>query len=197
MSWPRSTQLVVDAARERVRAVPGDSGGHERARHQPARVRQPELVAAERERHDPARLVHARTARSASVEHALVELVRDDVVRGEDDLRAARERGLGHDVDRGRLELDEVHLRVDLLELLPQRVPPREVAGDVDDLGVELVGRRRAGREDGGAAAARAARPGAGAARRRRPGRPRSSGSPRGRPRRCRRRGRRRGRDRR
>ena len=87
-------------------------------------------------------------------ENALVELLRDDVVRREDDLRSALEGGLGHDVDRGRLELDEVHVRVDALELLPQRVPPREVAGDVDDLGVEVVGRRGAGREDGGAAAA-------------------------------------------
>src|SRR5262249_7725062 len=59
---PALAQLVVDAARQRIGAVPGHPGGHERARHQPARVREPELVAAERERHDPARLVHARAA---------------------------------------------------------------------------------------------------------------------------------------
>ena len=83
----------------------------------------------------------------------LVELARDDVVRREDDFRAARERGLGDDVDRGRLQLDEVDLGVDALELLPQRVASREVARDVDDFRVELVRRRGAGREHGGAAA--------------------------------------------
>src|SRR5262249_59029330 len=55
-------RLVVDTAGQRVRAVPGHPDRHERARHQAARIRQPQLVAAERERHDPARLVHARTA---------------------------------------------------------------------------------------------------------------------------------------
>ena len=143
----------MDPARQRIGTVPGHSGRHQRPRHQPARVRQPELLAPEGKRHDPARLVHARTARLDEAQDTLVELVRDDVVRGEDDLRAAREGGLGHDVDRGRLELDEVHLRVDALELLAQRVPPREIARDVDDLGVEPVGRRGPGREDGGAAA--------------------------------------------
>src|SRR5581483_3937819 len=53
-------QLVPDPARERVRTVACDSGGHQRARHQPARVGKPELSPAERERHDPPRLVHAR-----------------------------------------------------------------------------------------------------------------------------------------
>src|SRR3954447_22297366 len=55
-------QLVVDAVRQRIGTVAGDPGGHERARHQPTRVRQPKLVAAQRQGVDPARLVHARTA---------------------------------------------------------------------------------------------------------------------------------------
>jgi len=49
-------------------------------------------------------------------QHALVELVRDDVVRREDDLRSARECRFRHDVDGRSLQLHEVHLRVDPIE---------------------------------------------------------------------------------
>ena len=82
---------------------------------------------------------HARTALRNEREDRLVEPGRDDLVVGEHDARAARERVLGDDVDRGRLHLDEIRVGVDARKLLAQEVAPREIAGDVDDLRVEVA----------------------------------------------------------
>ena len=77
---------------------------------------------------------------------------RDDLVVGEHDAGAARERMLGDDVDRGRLDLDEVRVGVDAPRARPRaRSRPREVARHVDDVRVEMLGRRVPGREDGDA----------------------------------------------
>ena len=46
-----------------------------------------------------------------------------------------------------------IHIGVDLLQLLAERSPIREVARDVDDVRVEMVDRRRPGREHGDALA--------------------------------------------
>src|SRR5439155_12002171 len=61
---------------------------------------------------------------------------------------------LGDDVDRGRLQLDEEDLRVDLRELAEQRDAVGEVPRQVDDVRIQPVDGRGTGREDGGSATA-------------------------------------------
>ena len=92
-------EVVADLAGERVRAIRCDADRHQRARHQPAGVRKP-VLAAERQRHDPARLASCADRLRNEREDRLVEPGRDDLVVGEHDARAARERVLGDDVDR-------------------------------------------------------------------------------------------------
>ena len=155
-------EVVADAPRERVRAIRRDADRHQRARHQAARVREP-VLAAERQRHDAARLAHARHLVGHEREDALVEAGRDDLVVREHDAGAPRERMLDDDVDRSRLDLDEIRVGLDAPELVREQVAAREVARDVDDVRIQVLRRRRAGREDRDTSA-RAARPGAGAA---------------------------------
>ena len=149
-------EVVADAARERVRAIRRDADGHQRAGHQAARVRQP-VLAAERQRHDRGA---ARSCAQPPAARAASSARRapgdDDLVVGEHDLRAARERMLGDDVDRRRLELDEVRVGVDASRA-------RRASSVALARGCATRGRRRrrdarrrgAGREDGDAAAER------------------------------------------
>ena len=112
-SSPRSARSSSSRARELVRALGRDAGRDQRARHQPLRVGQP-VLAAERQRLGAAPLAHARTAVLGEREQrARRGPSRDDLVVGEHDLDAARGRRLGDDVDRRRLDLDDVDLGVD------------------------------------------------------------------------------------
>ena len=84
---------------------------------------------------------HARAPSRASdqLEHALVEALAVDganLVVAEHNRDSALRGGLGDDVDRGRLELDEVELgraRLERGEVGAKLRPATEVAGDVDD----------------------------------------------------------------
>src|SRR4029079_8423849 len=70
------------------------------------------------------------------VEHA----DRDELVVGEHDLYPALERRLDDDVDRGRLDLDQVDVRVARAgHILAQGLAAGEVPGDEHDLCTELV----------------------------------------------------------
>ncbi len=79
-------------------------------------------------------------------EESLVEPRGDDVVRGEDDPAAARERVLGDEVDRGALQLGQVGVRVEGRELAAESLPVAEARRDVDDVGLEMARARRARR---------------------------------------------------
>src|SRR5256885_1340050 len=59
-----------------------------------------------------------------------------------------RRRSLGAEVDRGGFDLDEIDVGIGTGEILDQLGPVREVARHGDDVGIEVVGRCRAGRED-------------------------------------------------
>ena len=75
-------------------------------------------------------------------------LERANVVGGEHALDTTLDGRLGDDVDGRGLDLDEERLRVDCLQLLLQRRAVGEVRRDMDDIGLEVVDRRRPGRED-------------------------------------------------
>ena len=65
---------------------------------------------------------------------------RHDVVCGEHDIGPSCEPGLGHDVDRSGLELDQKHIGLECLELQPQCRSIGQVPGDMHDVGAVLGG---------------------------------------------------------
>ena len=138
-------EVELDPPRQQVGAVGRDAGRDQRARHQPLRVRQPGV--AERQRLAVAALAHARRSTRREREQLLVESCRDQIVRGEHDAARPRQRVLGDDVDRCRLQLDEVRVGID--EVSRAAAPVGEVGRDVHDVGVEVRDVRGAGREDG------------------------------------------------
>ena len=82
------------------------------------------------------RLVGEPDQLAVEVEHA----DRDELVVREHDLHPALERRLGDDVDRGRLDLDQVDLGfARTCEVLAESVAAGEVAGDEHDFGAELL----------------------------------------------------------
>ena len=70
-------------------------------------------------------------------ENRVVEPRRDDLVVCENDARAPCDCMLGDDVDRRRLQFDEVGIGVELRELVTQHVPSRE-AGEQRPMGKYL-----------------------------------------------------------
>src|SRR4029077_18193275 len=75
-----------------------------------------------------------------------------DLVVCEHDLRTVCECVLHDNVDCGGLDLDEIRVCVHSRKLRLQTIAPREIAGDVDDVGIEMVGRRWPRCEHGDAA---------------------------------------------
>ena len=130
---PRDPELVGDLRRDRRLAGAGRAADED----------------------DERPVVHAARLLREEREDCLVEPLGHDVVPREDDAAAVRESVLDDDVDGGRLQLDEIRVGVQSLQLRAQQVAAREVVRDVDDLGVEVTGGRRPGREDGDTAAER------------------------------------------
>ena len=97
-----------------------ETGGDQRPRHQALRERQA-VLAAERHRLAVAAVGHLTAHLRNEREQLLVDPVADELVVGEDQFAPSLERRLGDDVDRSRLDLDQVDIRVDALELLAQR----------------------------------------------------------------------------
>src|SRR4051794_12968432 len=89
----------------------------------------------------------------------LVETLPDEIVRGEHDAAAVRERVLGDEVDRSTLHLDEVRVGVDVLELALERDAVAEMPRGMHDVGVESRGVDRPGGEHRDPALERLERP--------------------------------------
>ena len=152
-------EVDLDPRRQLVRALDRDAGGDERPRHQALRVGHPARLAERQRLAVPPRAHAARSIAGTQSEQRLVEPVADDVVRGEHDAAAARERVLGDHVDRGRLHLDEIGVGLEPRELAAERVAVGEARRVVHDVGVEVRDVGRPGGEDRDAALERLERP--------------------------------------
>ena len=152
ISASRSRSSSSDAALDHVRVgAPGEligsgrrqPGRRERARHQPFRPRRA-FVAAERQRCEIAALAHTPTAAARDrlgrqpleldVEVGLAG-ERHDVVRREDDGDPEPIGLLGHDVDRGGLDLDDEHVGVEAARAPPSASRSARLPETCDDVG--------------------------------------------------------------
>ncbi len=118
-------------------------GGGQRARHQALRERRP-VVAAERQRSEISPLAHAvATASAASRRNSASRSGSPGSgttsFEASTTSDAARQRFLGDHVDRGGLQLDKEHVRVDPGQLRRECLPVSQRARHVHDIGAVLV----------------------------------------------------------
>ena len=184
MSCLRSTEILLDPARELVGPHGRDPDPHQRASHQALRVG---LFSAEGKRIGAPPLGHPATGSARNrlgeslqlrVEIRLARK-RQHLVVDEDAFDAALGRRRSDDVDRGRLDLDQVDVGLDPLQLVAQRVAIGEVPRDVNDVDVVLAAQMvgepavsgpRCRREQGDAPAGHGLSPAAAASSSPRPG---------------------------
>ena len=138
-------EVLVDPLRELVRPAERHTDCDEGAGHQTLGVRL--IRSPERQRLGVAGMAHARAPVATSRWTAASSSGRDDLVLGEDDLRTALERRFCDDVDRRGLDLDEIDVGIRSREVLAQLRAVGEIARHADNVRVEMIGRRRPGRE--------------------------------------------------
>ncbi len=143
----RSARSTSIAPRELVGAVRGDAHRDQRPRHHALRVR--EVGVPERQRLALAALRHQATRSGTSARRASSRPSATTSFAASTMRLPCDQRVLGDDVDRRRLQLDEVRVGLYGRELALERSAIGEPRGDVHDVRLQVIDDRRTGGENG------------------------------------------------